>query len=171
MADGHQPCDLESHQRWERPGTISAGTFTSRATRYADVQFVWSHAGGTLLGLVGRFLGAEAANPTRTPERNARLHHLKRFFYDTATSGNRIQMEALKSLVGPSQIVFGSDFPFVPIGAGTQGLEGSGFTPEELRAIYRDNALRLLAKKGQRGQITRSIRAGRSLMRSGRRCR
>jgi hypothetical protein len=59
----------------------------SPATRYADIKFVWSHAGGTLIGVMNRFLGRRnltSADLARTPARNSRLHHLRRPFYDTA---------------------------------------------------------------------------------------
>ena len=121
----------------------------SKASRYGNVNFVWSHAGGSLLGLVGRFLGrgARAESLARAPEANSRLHHLKRFYYDTAGSTNPIQMQGLKSLVGISQIVFGSDFPFGPPMNTVEGLRNAGLNAEELRAIERENALRVLSKK------------------------
>ena len=127
----------------------AGATVTSAATRHANIEFVWSHAGGTLLGLIGRFLGAAAAADSlaRVAPPNSRLHHLRRFFYDTAGSANPIQMQALKSLVGTSQIVLGSDFPFVsPITNVVQGLGQCGFSAEELRAIGRENALRILPR-------------------------
>jgi predicted TIM-barrel fold metal-dependent hydrolase len=126
---------------------VAAGSpTTSMATRYSNIKFVWSHAGGSLLGLVGRFLGtaASAENLARTPERNTRLYHLRRFYYDTAGSANPIEMNALKALDGTSQIVFGSDFPFVPILDVVRRLQGCGFSLEELRQINRDNALSIL---------------------------
>jgi len=120
----------------------------STATRCPNVTFIWSHAGGTLLGLIQRFLGtaSSAESLAATPAPNSRLVHLRRFYYDTAASANPIQMQALKSLVGVSQIVFGSDFPFLsPLDTG-QGLQGSGFTPDEIRRIERENALGLFPR-------------------------
>jgi predicted TIM-barrel fold metal-dependent hydrolase len=55
-------------------------------------------------------------------------------------------MQSLKLLVPPSQILVGTDFPFANPAATVTGLQGSGFAPEELRGIYRDNALRILPK-------------------------
>jgi predicted TIM-barrel fold metal-dependent hydrolase len=122
-----------------------AAPFTSRATRYANVRFVWSHGGGSLPGLVGRFLSRAAViDLESTPLPDSRLHHLRRFFYDTAASANAVQMAALKSLVGVSQIVFGSDYPYVPIVNLVQALAKSGLTPEEVQRIERQNALALL---------------------------
>jgi len=57
-------------------------------------------------------------------------------------------MQALKMLVGVSQIVFGSDFPFgnPPIVSIARGLETCGFSADELRSIDRENALRILPR-------------------------
>jgi predicted TIM-barrel fold metal-dependent hydrolase len=121
-------------------------TFPSRATRYSDTRFVWSHAGGTLLGVMSRFLGGQMADLSGAPAKDSRLYHLRRFFYDTAGSANRIQMQALKSLVGSSQIVFGSDYPFAPVTTTVRGLDASGFSPEELRAIYFENVAGFLLR-------------------------
>jgi predicted TIM-barrel fold metal-dependent hydrolase len=117
----------------------------SMATRYGNVRFIWSHAGGSMLGLIGRFLGgaASAENLAKTPDRNSRLYHLRRFYYDTAGSANPIQMQALKALVGTSQIVFGSDFPFVPSVNVSEALQRCGFSSDELHSIERQNAMRL----------------------------
>lgn len=130
----------------DRPPVTTPGT--SMATRYSSIKFVWSHGGGTLLGLVGRFLGhgsTRNVDLSRPPTPNSKLYHLRRFYYDTALSANQVQMQALKALVGPSQIVFGSDFPFMPTLDTVEGLRRCGFTPEELRGIEYENALRILA--------------------------
>jgi predicted TIM-barrel fold metal-dependent hydrolase len=77
---------------------------------------------------------------------NSRLYHVRRFSYDTAGAANAIQLQALKNLVGASQIVYGTDFPFVNAPATSTGVDQSGFTPEELRAINRENALKFLPR-------------------------
>ena len=52
----------------------------------------------------------------------------------------------LKSLVGVPQIVFGSDFPYSTLANHVDGLQKCGFSAQELRAIDRENALRILPK-------------------------
>jgi predicted TIM-barrel fold metal-dependent hydrolase len=132
----------------DRPPVTTPGI--SAATRYANTKFIWSHGGGTLLGLVGRFLGSGSTRNVRraelntTPKHNSKLHHLRRFYYDTALSANPVQMQALKALVGASQIVFGSDFPFMSIRDTVEALKECGFSEEERRDIDRGNALRFL---------------------------
>jgi predicted TIM-barrel fold metal-dependent hydrolase len=123
---------------------VAGGT----ATRCPDVKFIFSHAGGTLVSIAQRFLG-DALSPeamARPAEPNSRMYHVKRFFYDTAGSANAVQLQALKMLVGSSQIVYGTDFPFVNAPATSIGVDRSGFTADELRAINRENALRFLPR-------------------------
>jgi predicted TIM-barrel fold metal-dependent hydrolase len=123
-------------------------SYPSMATQYSHIRFIWSHAGGSLLGLTGRFVGVElmAEAEGKKPPKNSLLYHLRRFCYDTAGSYNRVQMPAMKALAGMSQIVFGSDYPFGDPAVAAKGLSGCGFTADELRAIDRDNALKLLPK-------------------------
>ena len=142
------------------PPTIEYNTDTSRtifslivgdaATRYSNIRFIFSHAGGTMPSLVERFgIGAPdtiADNLARPAEPNSRLSHLRRFYYDTAQSTNPVQMQGLTLIVGASQIVFGTDYPFGSAAKHLAGLEKCGFTAAELRGIYRENAGRLLPK-------------------------
>ncbi|MNV86391.1 Amidohydrolase [compost metagenome] len=53
-------------------------------------------------------------------------------------------MGILKMIVPTSQIVFGSDFPWVEPARIVEGLEKSGLSASELQAIYRDNAKAVL---------------------------
>ena len=63
---------------------------TNAATRYGDIRFIFSHAGGTMPSVIDRIgVGNPdtiAANLRGTPEPNSRLYHLRRFYYDTAQS-------------------------------------------------------------------------------------
>jgi predicted TIM-barrel fold metal-dependent hydrolase len=124
---------------------------TNAATRYADIRFIFSHAGGTMPSVIDRIgVGNPdtiAANLRGTPEPNSRLYHLRRFYYDTAQSTNTVQMQALKTIAGASQIVFGTDYPFGATAAKqVQGLRECGLSAEELQAIYTSNALRLFPR-------------------------
>lgn len=128
--------------------TITSLIVSDTATRCPDVRFIFSHAGGPLVGVAGRLLGQEmsAENLTKPAAPNSRLHHLRRFYYDTAASTNPINMQALKSLVGVSQIVFGTDSPFVPAPPQVAGLKTVGFDAAELARVERGNALALLPR-------------------------
>jgi predicted TIM-barrel fold metal-dependent hydrolase len=128
--------------------TIMSLIVSNTATRCPDIKFIFSHAGGTIVSIAGRFLGnaVTAENLAKPTEANSRMHHIRRFYYDTAGSANAVQMQSLKLLVPASQIVFGTDFPFANPAATVAGLETSGFSTEELRGIYRENALKVLPR-------------------------
>ena len=138
------------------PQTLEYPTDTARTTlsliqgnaaaRTPNVRFIFSHAGGTLVGLAQRILGAQvtAASLAKPTEPNSRLHHVRRFYYDTAGSANPIQMGSLKLLVPASQIVLGTDFPLLNLKETVDALQTSGFTPDELRGVYRGNAFKML---------------------------
>jgi predicted TIM-barrel fold metal-dependent hydrolase len=129
----------------------SAPNTPSPATRYADTRFIFSHGGGTLPAIIGRVgvggpddLGDNLAKPAAA---NSRLFHLRRFYYDTAMATNPVQIGALKTIAGASQILFGTDYPFGGDAVKhRQGLEKCGLTGDELRGIFRENSAKLLQK-------------------------
>ncbi|HTR38253.1 MAG TPA: amidohydrolase family protein [Bryobacteraceae bacterium] len=116
----------------------------SPATRYANCKFIWSHGGGALIGVASRVVGSVTEKDlSGTPPAGSRLYHIRRFFYDTAGSANPIVMQGIARLAGASQIVFGTDYPFGNPAGLAEGLDSVGFTAAQLRAIDRENALRI----------------------------
>jgi len=115
--------------------------------KYPNIRWIMSHAGGTLPYMVQRVVGEPVAPKLNgTPVPGDRLYYLRNnFFYDTAQAANAAAMPALKVVVGMSQILFGTDYPWSTIDVDVEGMIDCGaFTPDELTTIYRDNALRLL---------------------------
>jgi len=145
---GVNPVTIEYNTDTAR--TIYSLIGTDAASRYSNIRFLFSHAGGTMTALIERFGvgGPDVINDNlaKPAQPNSRLFHLRRFYYDTAQSTNVVQMQGLKTIAGVSQIVFGTDFPFVTAGRTLTGLQKCGFSPEELRAIERDNALKFLPR-------------------------
>jgi predicted TIM-barrel fold metal-dependent hydrolase len=138
------------------PGSMEYGTDTTRAimgvtfsgdtTRFPDIRLIWSHAGGTAPFLAGRIDGASGNAKDRLPK--GFMYELKRFHYDLAGAANAGAIASLLKLVTPAQILFGTDFP--PGGTSfdvARTLAQLGvFTESDLRAIDRENALRLLPR-------------------------
>ena len=122
---------------------------SGRASETPDIQYIFSHAGGTILALPGRFLGQQAlrANLTKQADPKSRLGQLRRFYYDTAGSTNLIQMTALRQMIGLDKILFGTDFPFGRSSNIAAGLAECGvFNADELKLIDRGNCLKILPK-------------------------
>lgn len=114
---------------------------TAKAT--PDVRYIWSHGGGSIWAQ--RYLVGETTESlARKAPADSRLHHFRRFYYDTAAAADAVHIGILKMIVPTSQIVFGSDYPWVEPHRISAGLQTSGLTPEELRAVYRDNAFQLM---------------------------
>ena len=124
------------------PGRV--GAWPTRSSPAAEKRI-------TLPAMIGR-LGIGGADTltgvlSRPAEPNSRLYHLRRFYYDTAMSTNVVQMQALKTIAGVSQIVFGTDYPFGGDAARhLTGLQSCGLSAEELRSIQRENAAKFLTK-------------------------
>lgn len=130
--------------------TIASLLFSGAAERYGEIEFIFSHAGGTMPFLIERFdlLARNPAAAARLP-RGLRPS-LARFHYDTAQSANPSALCCLLRIAPVSQVLYGTDFPFRSASEHVDGLATCGFSPAELRAIERDNALRLLPRLGRR---------------------
>ena len=127
--------------------TITDIVFSGTAARCPDVKFIFSHAGGTVPFLTERLVQAPVINKNlaaRVP--NGVLHELKRFYYDTAWAYNAAPLAALTKLVPPSQILYGSDYPYRTGPDTVKGLLGYGFSRRDMNAIGRDNAVRLMPR-------------------------
>jgi 6-methylsalicylate decarboxylase len=143
------------------PGSLEYGTDTARAimgvsfsgdaARYPDIRFIWSHAGGTVPFLAGRIDGASRNAKDRLP--NGFMHELRKFYYDLAGAANAGAVASLLQLVTTAQVLFGTDFP--PGGASADVARTLSqlrmFSESDLRAIDRDNAVRLLPRLGRTG--------------------
>ena len=137
------------------PGTIEWATDTTRtvasllfsgtAARYPDIRWILSHGGGTTPFLLSRFTRQEA----EMKEREKRLpkgviYELKKFYYDTAQANHPGALAALLKLAPVSQILFGTDYPYRTSAEEIDGLAAQHFAAADLRAIERDNSLRIL---------------------------
>jgi predicted TIM-barrel fold metal-dependent hydrolase len=126
---------------------ITSLLFSGSFARLRDIRFIFSHAGGTLPILadrIAKYSGQIKELAAKVP--NGVEYELKRLNYDVASSANPLTMAALMKLVPTSQILFGSDYPFVPIGGAAIGMTNLGLSAADLQTIGRDNAMRLLPR-------------------------
>jgi len=89
-----------------------------------------------------------APTPRSTPNLpKGPMYEMQKFYYDTASVENQVALAGLKKLVPMSQIFFGTDFPFGAAVDRIRNLEASeAFSSQELQAVYRDNAVKLLPR-------------------------
>ena len=127
--------------------TITSLMFSGQLARSRAIRFIFSHAGGTIPMLAGRI----AQLSTSVPQLAAAVPdgveaELRRLHYEVANSANRPAMAALLSLVPATQVMFGSDFPLVPIEATQAKLPSVGLSSSDLAAISRGTATRLFPR-------------------------
>ena len=126
---------------------ITSLLFSGSFARFRDIRFIFSHAGGTLPMLAGRLSQYSAEMKDLVAKMpNGIEFELKRLYYDIASSANPPAMAALMKLVPTSQILFGGDYPFVPIAETAVGMTQVGLSAADLQAIGRDNAAGLLQR-------------------------
>ena len=119
--------------------------FSGSFSRFTNIRFIFAHAGGTVPMVANRMQQYRPKDlETRVP--NGIEYELRRLFYDIAGTAYPPAIAALTRLVPTSQILFGSDNPYVPLGETAAGLMQLGLTAADLQAIGHENALRLLPR-------------------------
>ena len=125
--------------------TIAHIVFSGTAAKFPDIRWIFSHSGGTLPFLTGRF---------EQQQKVQKLAHLKdgpmpafrKFYYELAQGNTPGQLAALLKMVGVSQLLYGTDYPFRGGAEVNEGIAAWGFSAQELRAIERETAIGLLPR-------------------------
>jgi predicted TIM-barrel fold metal-dependent hydrolase len=143
LVPGVSPIMAEVPQDTTR--TVISLLFSGALTRFKNIRFIFCHAGGSVPVVAARMM------QYASKEALAKLPHgvdyeLRRHYYDIAVGGHRPAISALTSYVPISQILFGSDFPYRPLGESADSLPQMGFTDTQLSAVKRDNAYALLPR-------------------------
>jgi predicted TIM-barrel fold metal-dependent hydrolase len=121
--------------------------FSGFGEKYPDINWIWSHGGGSLTSFYERFTVQAISRPPYAGKitRDQVEKQIRRYYYDTAAIPNDVTMSALIKMVPMSQIVFGSDFPY------RFAREYAAYLPtffkgDDLKAVDRNNALRLIPR-------------------------
>ena len=107
--------------------------------RFPDIRFIFSHAGGTAPFITWRI----------TFGKKKIIDQLKHFYYDTAVSATPYTLSSLMNLVEPTQVLYGSDYPFLPervIKLMNEGLQNYDFDTDARTNIMQENALDLFPR-------------------------
>jgi predicted TIM-barrel fold metal-dependent hydrolase len=126
--------------------TIASLLFSGTASRYSNVEIIFSHGGGTLPFLIERFTRLAQRKELAARMPRGLLHEVERFYYDVAQIAYPVPMAALLKLVPATQVLFGTDFTFRTASEIAAGLDGCNLSARQRRAIDRDNALRLFPR-------------------------
>ena len=128
--------------------TIASLLFSGTAAKFPDIQWIFSHAGGTAPGLMQRFnayFEQRKDLQARLPQGPA--YYMQRFCYDTASATTVHPLTALTKIVKPTQILLGTDSPVGTAKAAAAGLRDTGlFSAAEMQDIERGNAARIMPR-------------------------
>jgi predicted TIM-barrel fold metal-dependent hydrolase len=113
-------------------------------TRWPGIAWVFSHGGGATAMLAQRIV-ALASMTGSIPDPLGQLSN--RFHVDAVTTTSPGAFAAVAGLFGHDRIVFGSDYPYVPIEATAGGLRELDLDDATVDAIRAGNALNLLGAR------------------------
>src|SRR5262245_15660109 len=128
--------------------------FTGTLKRCPDIRFIVAHGGGTVPFLAQRISMLEGHR--RAPEVADVLPQLRALYYEIASTTGRFALCSLQELAGATQILWGSDLPFV-YGKRLQEEvdhweEYDGFDAAARLGVEQQNALRLFPRFAGSGQ-------------------
>jgi predicted TIM-barrel fold metal-dependent hydrolase len=127
--------------------TIASLLISGTLTQHPNIRWIFSHGGGATPMLAGRMAETVGRRPNASQTMpNGVLAELRKLYYDTASASSPTSMAALRMMAPLSQILFGSDYPFVPTALGIEQLDHSELSAPERQAIDRDNALALIPR-------------------------
>lgn len=115
--------------------------YRGAAARYPNIRWIFSHAGGTMPYLIERFDTTDrVAAWVKAVAPEGYRAAARRFFYDTAQSSNAATLGALRAVIPPTQVVFGTDYPFRTMRDHVTNLAAAGiFSAAEIAGIHRGN--------------------------------
>jgi len=122
---------------------LMSGSFV----KYRDIRWIFCHCGGPVPALAGRIRNAMSE---MSPEVVARMapngldYELRRQYYDTADAAYGPTMAAIMNYIPKSQILFGTDYPFLRVQTNAREITDRGLSAEDMRALQRGNVTALM---------------------------
>jgi 6-methylsalicylate decarboxylase len=128
--------------------TVMSLLFSGAFARTRDIRWIFSHAGAAVPLLAGRVNALAKAQTKNLAEvlPDGIDFELKRLRYETANAAYPPNLAALLKFVPLSQVLFGSDYPYVSVVENVADLNRAGLSAAELAAIERDNAVALMPR-------------------------
>ncbi|MFO1401626.1 MAG: amidohydrolase family protein [Steroidobacteraceae bacterium] len=125
--------------------TVASLLYSGALSQYRRIRWIFAHGGGTLPFLADRLSQWAKARPdlaARLPD--GPMAELRRLHFDTASVTNAAAVAAIGQLVPWTQVLFGTDFPYVHSAAQRAELARSLPATRDRAAVEYGNAARLL---------------------------
>jgi predicted TIM-barrel fold metal-dependent hydrolase len=128
--------------------TVMSLLFSGTFTRTRDVRWIVSHGGAAvplLAGRVNSLAKIQLKNQAQVLPDGIDFE-LKRLYYETANAAYAPNIAALLKFASVSQVLFGTDYPYVSVVENANDLSQAGLSADDLKAIENANALRLMPR-------------------------
>jgi 6-methylsalicylate decarboxylase len=143
--------DSEIEYGTDTTRAIARMIFSGWSAKYPNIRVIFSHAGGTMPFLNERFIHWSVVPQFKPLMPNGFVAEAAKFYYDVAQATNPAAMSALSKIIPTSQILFGSDYPYLTITENNKGLRDCGvFSAGDLDAIYNTNVTTLVPRLAPR---------------------
>src|SRR5712691_9976144 len=119
--------------------------YTNRFARTPNVQYIFSHAGGSIPYLAARFAIIDEMDFIAGAEqRGTAAEMFRRIYWDTALAGSDPVLRMLRDVAGIDQVLYGTDFPYLrrdlAVSSKQQIFQSSALNNSEKCAILGGNA-------------------------------
>ncbi len=114
-------------------------------TNYPDINFIVAHTGGTVPALAGRIQDRVPKDRTDLYPHGA-LDKLRRLYFEIGHASFPWVVAGALEFAGPTQLLFGTDFPVEPFETTTREIPSLGLSPDVLYALDRGNAERIFPR-------------------------
>jgi predicted TIM-barrel fold metal-dependent hydrolase len=128
--------------------TVLSLLFSGAFTKTHDINWIFCHAGAAVPLLANRVKSLAKIQVKNAGDvlPNGVDSELQRLYYETANAAFVPNMTALLKYVPISQVLFGTDYPYVTVEENVGDLLKAGLSAAELKAIDNENAKRLIPR-------------------------
>jgi aminocarboxymuconate-semialdehyde decarboxylase len=125
--------------------------YTNRFARTPNVDYIFSHAGGSIPYLAARFaIIDEMGFIAGSEQRGSAAEMFRRVYWDTALAASDPVLHMLRGVAGINQVLYGTDFPYLrrdlAVSSKQRISQSSELDDSERRAILGDNASHLFPR-------------------------
>jgi 6-methylsalicylate decarboxylase len=127
---------------------IASLIYNGSLLRWPDLRFIFPHSGGAMPPLAERVTRmADRDRKVATKRAQGSMAEMKSLYFDVASSTNPVTLAGLLRLVPATQVMFGTDYPFLAsIPYTLDPLRSYGLGTADLEAIESGTALRLFPR-------------------------
>jgi 6-methylsalicylate decarboxylase len=123
---------------------VTSLLFNGIFATHRNIKWIFSHAGGPVPVYAGRIAALAKPPDLARIAPDGIVAELARLNFETANANYQPNIDAAFDLVSHSQLVFGTDYPYVSVDANVESFGTLKVSAAVRRAIARENAMRLI---------------------------